>query len=109
MKKLLKYFRINSLDDIDYIKGRVANEKDFKEGKAIFYLSQDTQVNKSVPIKIGVPFFAYLNKKSFFGKKKILVIIVQAEKTVQGSVLGYLDMKKKKGVCTLEEIERIES
>ncbi len=98
---------IKNLKGIATIKNRIATKEDFERGLAVFYLPQDTPENKSTPVKFGIPFFAYLNKRRIFGKKKILIIVIQAEKTINGVVIGYLDKKHNKGICSLEEIERI--
>ena len=105
--ELLNKFNIKNLKEVPFINGRIATKKDFEGGKAVFYLQQDSSKNKSSSVKLGIPFFAYYNKKSLFGKKEIPIIVVQAERTVDRVVVGYIDKNMNKGVCKLEEIERI--
>ncbi len=105
MNELLALFKLNKIEDIPYINGRIATEKDFEEGKAVFYLPQDSPVNTSKPTKLKIPFFAHLTKKGFFGTKKIPILVVQAEETVSGVTLGYLDKRYNKGIAMLNEVE----
>lgn len=72
-------------------------------------MPQDSVANTSKAVKLQIPFFAYLKERGLFGNKKVLVIVVQAENTVSGIIIGYLDKKGKKGVANLNEIERINS
>jgi hypothetical protein len=96
----------NNLRKIKYIKDRIATKEDFEKGIAVFYLPQDEPKNKSLPVKLGIPFFAFLNRKWLFGKRKFPIIVIQAEETINGVIIGYLDKKGNKGICGLQEIEK---
>ncbi len=97
-KSFLKKFKIKSLKEIPHVKDRVAKEKDMKEGRAVFYLPKEDGANPSKSKKMNIPCFAYQ-------KRKTPIIIVQAERTSQGVVLGVRYTDGSIGICMLDEVE----
>ena len=93
---LLKKFKIKSLKEVPYIRGRIAKEKDMQDGKAIFYLPEK---GITKPAKLNIPCFAYQKKKP--------IIIFQAEETTQGIVLGVRYVDNSTGVCMLSDVKFI--
>jgi hypothetical protein len=85
-----------------------ATESDVREGRAIFYVKDD----RSVPHDLGRPMpLAAIVKKTMevSGGKSIppgtSIMVVQAEKPDDGSVLIGFRYNGGQGICTIDEIE----
>jgi len=87
--------------DTPCISGRLGDEKDVKEGRAVFYISGDRAELK--PIKISLPACAIWNDSQ--SKKATPVILVQAEETPKMKAVGFRFLSGGNGVCTIAELE----
>lgn len=81
------------------VSGRIATERDVKEGKATFYIEGDRATLK--PIALSLPACAILREE----KKETPVIVMQAEETPRSKTVGVRFLTGGNGVCTLEELE----
>ena len=90
--------------DTPAISGRIAVEKDVKEGRAAFYVTGDPNTHRA--ISIALPACAILHES---GAKTVTpVIVIQAEETPRSKTVGYRPLGGGNGVCTLAELEILE-
>ena len=82
-----------------YIAGRLATEADLKRGNAIFLSLVDGKPN-GAPSTISVPQYAFLVQED---GKRLPVVVVQAEETEDGTLLGMRDAKGREHVATEAE------
>lgn len=83
-----------------FVIGRVATEADLKRGDAVFLSLIDGKPSGS-PASIQVPQYAFLVEES--GKRRP-VVVVQAEKNEQGTLLGLRDASGDEYVATEAEV-----
>lgn len=104
--------KISSWKKIPVVSGRVANEKDLQDGVAVFYLNNDKNHDY---YEIELPKLAYLYSEE--SDSTNLIVLIQAESSSNGVIIGYKDFNGEIGACFLEElkfltnseIEKIES
>lgn len=86
------------------VSGRLATEKDVKEGRATFYVSGDP--SDSRPLKIPLPACAVHHDTE--SGKATPVILIQAEETPKIKAVGYRFLRGGNGACTISELEILE-
>jgi len=85
------------------VSGRLATERDVKEGRAVFYIEGDETTLK--PMALSLPTCAILREE----KKETPVIVIQAEETPKSKTMGVRFLGGGNGVCTLEDLEILAS
>ena len=75
--------------------GRLASEKDVKEGRAVFYLSRKGGT-EAEPLKLKLPVCAIHTDQET--KKETPVILVQAERADGKEIIGYRPLDGGNGV-----------
>ena len=85
--------------ETSYISGRLATEKDVKDGIAVFYIAGDG----ITPLKIKLPACAVHHDVET--KIATPVILVQAEETPKAKTIGFRFITGGNGICTLAELE----
>lgn len=97
-------FDIRSWKIIPSFSGKIASESDAKKGAAVFCIKD---VNfEHIPFKIELPKLAYLIDSE--NKNKELVVLIQAESTSQGVVVGYRNPLGGNGACFFYELELLD-
>jgi hypothetical protein len=86
--------------EVPTLAGRVAIERDVKEGRAVFYLQNAEEIGAK-PIDMHLPCCAILKEKD----REIPVVLIQAEQADAKKYVGYRDLVGGNGICTLEELE----
>ena len=94
-------FEIKSWKRIPVISGRIATEKDSKNKIAVFCLQNTSSAHKA--FQMDLPKLAYLTNQE--NNQKELVVLIQAESTDLGIVVGYRNPKGGNGACLFEELE----
>lgn len=79
-----------------FIKGRVASELDVKSGNAVFYINE-----ASTPAEFILPCCAM---QLMDDGTEQPVIIIQAENTEYGILLGVRHLSGGNGICVVEEV-----
>jgi hypothetical protein len=82
------------------ITGRIATEKDVKNGNAIFYIKNNAN---QIPNDLNLPMLAYLNNDD--EKSKKLVVVIQVEPSIKGNVVGYRNPEGGSGACLFNELK----
>jgi len=98
-------FEINLWKTIPVISGKIATESDAKNGFAVFCLKNVVAEHKAA--EIGLPKLAYLTNEEDDSKE--LVVIIQAESTEKGIVIGYRNPKGGNGAGFLYEFDFLDS
>ncbi|MFY7943705.1 MAG: hypothetical protein ACOVNZ_03950 [Crocinitomicaceae bacterium] len=93
-------FEINSWRSIPVISGKIATESDAKNGFAVFCIKN---VAQHQPYEIDLPKLAYLTNED--DDLKELVVLIQAESTDKGIVIGYRNPNGGNGAGFLYEFE----
>lgn len=93
-------FEINSWKTIPVINGKIATESDAKNGVAVFCLKN---IAEHKAFEIDLPKLAYLTNENDNSKK--LIVVIQAESTEKGVVIGYRSPNGGNGACFLYELE----
>jgi hypothetical protein len=93
-------FEINSWKSIPVVNGKIATENDAKNGLAVFCLKN---VAQHCVYEIDLPKLAYLTNED--DEIKELVVIIQAESTEKGIVIGYRNPNGGNGAGFLNEFE----
>ena len=94
---------MRSWSSVRFLAARVAEERDVKEGRAVFYLQDATEF--AGPFSMPLPRCAWLKEE---GRQRIPVVVIQAEKTEKKIYIGYRDLVGGNGICTLEELDFVE-
>jgi hypothetical protein len=86
------------------VSGRLSEEKDVKEGRAVFFIPGDAGTRATMkPIAVKIPFCAiYRDKKK---NRDIPVIAIQAEEARKMNLVGYRPLTGGSGVCLLDDLE----
>jgi len=92
-------FEINSWKSILAINGKIATESDAKNGFAVFCLKN---VVEHKLFEIDLPKLAYLTNED---DSKELIVVIQAESTEKGVVIGYRNPNGGNGAGFLQEFE----
>ena len=79
---------------------RVAQEEDVREGRAVFYVN-----GPSEPVEMALPHGALLRDED---GQVVPVIVIRAESTNCGEVVGYRPLKGGNGVCAPNELELLD-
>ena len=93
-------FEINSWKSIPVINGKIATENEAKNGIAVFCIKN---VAQHYPYEIDLPKLAFLTNED--NDIKELVVIIQAESTEKGTVIGYRNPNGGNGAAFLNEFE----
>jgi len=93
-------FDIKLWKNIFVISGKIANEEDAKNGLAVFCIRNADLEHKA--FEIDLPKLAYLIDSET--ETKELIVVIQAESTKQGVVIGYRNPKGGNGACFLYEL-----
>ena len=94
---------ISNWRKLSHIKNRIATQNDVNKGDAIFQIIPKGK--KHIALNIQIPSLAYLINLE--NKTKILVVVTQAEKAGNETVIGIKYLDGSIGACTLEELEFI--
>jgi len=93
--------KLETWSDTPCTLGRIANERDVQEGRAVFYVDGPSQA-----ADIPLPRCALLHED---GSKILPVILIQAESRDDGEVLvGYRPLSGGNGICMLGEVDLLE-
>ncbi len=95
---------MNNWQKTPFIKGRIATERDVKEGRAIFYIN--AKEKNHIPLNVTIPSLAYHNDQKNGVKTK--VIVIQAEQTSEQKVAGIRYLDGSEGACLMEELEFVD-
>jgi hypothetical protein len=87
------------------IVGRVADESDVREGRAVFYLKDASEFAASK--SLFLPRCAWL--RSDGTTSHVPIVVIQAEKADEKTYIGYRDLVGGNGICTIEEVEFIDA
>jgi hypothetical protein len=87
--------------ELPCISGRPATEADIAEGRAVFAVPTGSAASN-----IRLPFCAYQKLET---GERVLVIAIQAEEAKGQTVVGVRYLEGGNGVCTLSELELVES
>lgn len=103
MKNYLDWqaFEIKSWKTIPVISGRIATEKETKNKTAVFCLQHSDPEHKA--FKMDLPKLAYLTNQE--NGERELIVVIQAETTNLGTVIGYRNPKGGNGACLFCELE----
>lgn len=91
-------FEITNWENTTVFDDRIATEIDVKNGQAVFSLRN---VNNHTIHPLGLPILAYLINEE--NDTKLLVVIIQAESTEKGILLGYRNPNGGSGVGFINE------
>ena len=98
-------FNKNNWQQTPHIKGKVANENDVKERRAIFTI--DPKKGVLTPLNIKIPSLAYhIDQET---KERILVVVIQAEQCGDKKVAGIRYSDGSEGACLLYELEFLDN
>jgi len=97
-------FEINSWKTIPAIGGKIATESDAKNGFAVFCLKN---IAEHKAFEIDLPKLAYLTNEDDDSKE--LIVVIQAESTEKGIVIGYRNPNGGNGAGFLYELEFLNS
>jgi len=97
-------FDIRSWKNIPSFSGKIANESDAKNGIAVFCI-KDVDFEHT-PFEIGLPRLAYLIDSENGDKE--LIVLIQAESTSRGIVIGYRSPQGGNGACFFYELELLD-
>ncbi len=97
-------FEINTWRTIPVINGKIATESDAKNGFAVFCLKN---VAEHKAFEIDLPKLAYLTNEDDDSKE--LIVVIQAELTENGVVIGYRNPNGGNGAGFLYELEFLNS
>jgi hypothetical protein len=86
-------------ENTPFIRGRAASESDVKSGNAVFYIN-----GVSTPIEFDLPCCAM---QLLDDGTEQPVIIIQAENTEDGIILGVRPVSGGNGICTVEEVRLV--
>jgi hypothetical protein len=81
--------------------GRVADEQDVKDGRAVFYLHGD---EPAAYVDIGLPHCAIL----LMDGQYIPIVIIQSEIVDKKHYLGYRPMSGCNGICLFSEVQLLD-
>ena len=98
-------FEIKSWKDISVISGKIASQSDAENGLAVFYLKNAGNEHKA--FEIDLPKLAYLTNEDDDSKE--LIVVIQAESTEKGIVIGYRNPNGGNGAGFLYELEFLNS
>jgi len=93
-------FEIKSWKTIPAFNGKIATESDAKNGLAVFCLKN---VAEHKTFEIELPKLAYLTNEDDDSKE--LIVVIQAESTENGVVIGYRNPNGGNGASFLYELE----
>ncbi len=93
---------ISTWKEILFLSGRLADELDVKEGRAVFCLQLSGGV-EAFPYKMSLPACALLYDEE--AESRIPVIVIQAEVADDCVTVGYRHLTGGNGVCLLDELE----
>jgi hypothetical protein len=88
-----------------FIANRIAVEQDIIDGLAVFCVPE--AIGKHYPINIPLPSLAYQIDPDT--KEKTLVVVIQAESTDEGGIVGVRYLEGGNGICDLNELELIQN
>jgi hypothetical protein len=86
--------------EVPTLAGRVAIERDVKEGRAVFFLQNAEEIGAK-PIAMHLPCCAILKEEE--GESP--VVLIQAEEAGAKKYVGYRGLGGGNGICALEELE----
>ena len=98
-------FEIKSWKSIPVITGKVASQTDAENSLAVFCLKNAGVEHKAFEIEL--PKLAYLTNED--NDCKELIVVIQAESTEKGIVIGYRNPNGGNGACYLYELEFLNS
>ena len=98
-------FEIKSWKNISVISGKIANQTDAENGLAVFCLKNAGVEHKA--FEIDLPKLAYLTNEDDDSKE--LIVVIQAESTEKGVVIGYRNPNGGNGAGFLYELEFLSS
>jgi hypothetical protein len=84
-----------------HLTGRVAEEQDVKDGRAVFYL-QDAHEIGAAYADIGLP------RCGIFLESGTPVIIIQSERVDEKHYVGYRPLSGGNGICLISEVQLLE-
>ena len=91
--------------EVPVVAGRLAREEDAKAGRAVFFLENPTNP-VATPYALTLPSCAILTDE---GGSQSPVVIIQAEALTDRVTLGYRAVDGGNGICTLAEVEILDS
>ena len=95
---------VNHWADVPSVSGRLAQEDDVKEGRAVFFLENPTDP-VAVPYPIRLPSCAILKEED---GSQTPVVLIQAELLTDRVTLGYRPISGGNGIGALPEVEILE-
>ena len=93
-------FDLKSWDKVNVISGKVASEEEAKNGLAVFCLKDVGESHRAVEMEL--PRLAYLNDSE--NNSQELVVVVQAESSDKGEIVGYRNPNGGNGACFFYEL-----
>lgn len=94
---------IEKWQDTPCLRGRVANEQDVREGRAVFYLENPAEIG-AFPEELGLPRCAILVDEDL----QLPVVVIQAESAGQMHYIGYRNLKGGNGMGLLSDFQLLE-
>lgn len=92
---------------VPHIAGRLATERDVKDGRAVFYLDDPNGIGAESYVQCELPFPAILTDEE--SEDTTPVIVVQAEKVKDRVYMGYRLLDGGNGMCLLAELELLDA
>ena len=84
-----------------HLSGRVAEEQDVKDGRAVFYLKDAKEIG-AVYADIGLPHCGILLESC------TPVIIIQSERLDEKHCVGYRPLRGGNGICLISDVQLLE-
>ena len=82
------------------LRDRIAVEQDVKDGRAVFYLGNASEIG-AVHVDIGLPRCAAVRADA----KEIPAVLIQSERADDKHYIGYRPITGGNGVCVFSEVE----
>jgi hypothetical protein len=90
-----------ALPEQEFVAGRRATEEDFMQGRAVFWIKGHG--HEVEPYEIAIPQYVIWREQA--GDVGTRAILIQAEKTIDGVMVGLCDLDGGHRLCTLPELE----
>jgi hypothetical protein len=103
--QIMNKIDLENWTDTPHVSGRLATESDVNSGAATFVI--DGQGEEHKPLNIQIPALAF--QIDLDTKEKTPVILIQGELVGEQQIVGIKYLDGTDGVCTLSELEFVES